>query len=62
VEQEDAAVDRQRRGKHISATKNKHATIEELFEAVFSMRPLPRLYSEDQQQKQSFKGLGFNTT
>jgi hypothetical protein len=25
-----------------------HATIEELFEAVFSVRPVPRLYNEGQ--------------
>jgi hypothetical protein len=33
--------------KHRSTATNKHTTVEELLEAVFSMRSLPRLYSED---------------
>jgi hypothetical protein len=37
-------------GKHISVTKNKHITIVELLEAVFSIWPKPRLYNEEQQQ------------
>jgi hypothetical protein len=48
VEQEKAAVARQRRGKHISAATNKHATTDELMEVAFSIPSLPRLYSEDQ--------------
>jgi DNA-binding transcriptional regulator YhcF (GntR family) len=45
AEQEEAAVVRQRRGKHISVTTNQHATLEELSEAVCSMLLVPRLYS-----------------
>jgi hypothetical protein len=37
----------QRRGKHISAEVNQHATIEE---AMFSMRAAPKLYNEDPTQ------------
>jgi hypothetical protein len=37
VEQEEAAIGRQRRGEHISAATNQHATTEELLEAVFSV-------------------------
>jgi hypothetical protein len=33
--------------KHVSAATNKKATIEEFLEAVFSMRPVPRLYNVD---------------
>jgi hypothetical protein len=32
---------------HVSTAINEHATTEELMEAVFSIRSLPRLYSED---------------
>jgi hypothetical protein len=39
---EKIAIARQRHGKHVSAVKNKHATIEELLEAV------PRQYKENQ--------------
>jgi hypothetical protein len=42
-----ARVATQRCGKHISAAVNQHATIEE---AVFSVRPAPRLYNEDLSQ------------
>jgi hypothetical protein len=41
----DAAIARQRRGKHFLSATNKHASIED---AVFSMRSVPRLYDEDQ--------------
>jgi hypothetical protein len=37
----------QRRGKYYSAVTNKHATIEEILEAVFSMLPVLRIYDED---------------
>jgi hypothetical protein len=50
VEQKEA-VSRQRRGKDVSAAATQLATIEELSELVFSMRPMPRLYSEDQREK-----------
>jgi hypothetical protein len=45
VEKKVATTARQRRGKHISAEKNRHATIEELLEAVFSAPSVARLYS-----------------
>jgi hypothetical protein len=38
VEQEEASVTGQRGGKHVSAATNQRATIEELLEAVFSVR------------------------
>jgi hypothetical protein len=50
--EERVAVARQRRGKHFSAAKNQHATIEELLKAMFSMRSVRRLYSEAQREKQ----------
>jgi hypothetical protein len=49
VEQEETAVCRQRRGKHVSRATNQHTTIKEMLDAMFSMRPLSRLYSENQQ-------------
>jgi hypothetical protein len=51
MEQEEAAIARQRRGKHVSAATNQHATIEGVLEAVFSVWSVPRLYSEDQREK-----------
>jgi hypothetical protein len=33
-------------GKHVSAATNTHIMAEELFGVVFSMRSVPRLYSE----------------
>jgi hypothetical protein len=51
VEQEDAAIARQQRRKQVSAATNRHATIEELLEVVFSLWCMQRLYSEDQQEK-----------
>jgi hypothetical protein len=50
VEQEEVTIAGEGRGKHVSATTNKHATIEEILEAVFSMRFKPRLYSEDRRE------------
>jgi hypothetical protein len=44
----DVAIASQQRGKQVSAATNKHTTIEELLEVVFSMRPILRLYNEDQ--------------
>jgi hypothetical protein len=52
VEQEEAVIARERRGKHVFAATNKHATIEEQLEVVFSMWFAPRLYSEGQREKQ----------
>jgi hypothetical protein len=46
VESEETAVARKLHGKHISSVTNTHATIEELLEAVFSLRSVPRLYKE----------------
>jgi hypothetical protein len=34
--------------RHVMVATDTHATIEELLEAVFSVRSLPRLYNEDQ--------------
>jgi hypothetical protein len=42
------AVAREWLGKHASAATDMHATIEELLEAVFSMRSMQRLYKESQ--------------
>jgi hypothetical protein len=50
-EQEKAAIARQRCRKQASAATNRHGTIEELLEAVFSMMSVTRLYSEDQQEE-----------
>jgi hypothetical protein len=47
VPQEEAAIIRQRRGKHVSAAANQNATIEELLEAVFSVRSAPGIYSDE---------------
>jgi hypothetical protein len=51
VEQEEEAIARQWRCKHVSAATNQHATVEELLEALFSVRSVPTLYSEDQREK-----------
>jgi hypothetical protein len=44
------SIARQWHSKHISAVRNNHATTEESLEAVFSMRSVPRLYKENQQE------------
>jgi hypothetical protein len=41
-----ADIGRQRLVKHAPAATGTHATIEEQFEVMFSMRSVPRLYSE----------------
>jgi hypothetical protein len=46
-----AAVGRWRRDKDVSVATSKHAAIEELLEAMFSMWSMARLYSENQQVK-----------
>jgi hypothetical protein len=51
VEEEKAAIAKQRRGKHVSIATNKYATIEELLEAVLSGRSTPRLYNEDHRDR-----------
>jgi hypothetical protein len=45
-----AAIVSQRRFKHMSATMNKHATIDEPLEEMFSVKSVPRLYSEDRRE------------
>jgi hypothetical protein len=50
VDPEEMAVARQRLGKHVSAAVDTHATIEVL-ETVFSMRSVPKLYSESHRVK-----------
>jgi ribosome-interacting GTPase 1 len=52
-ETKEATTATQRRGEHVSAATNKHATIEELLETVFSVWSAPRLYSEDKREKQT---------
>jgi hypothetical protein len=37
--------------KHVSLVIDMHATIQELFEEVFSMWSMPRLYSESHREK-----------
>jgi hypothetical protein len=44
VEQDQAAGTRQRRGKHVSAVTNQHATVDEVLEVVFYMWSVPRPY------------------
>jgi hypothetical protein len=51
VEKEEEAIARQLRGKHVSASTNQHATIEELLEAMYSSWSAPRLHSENQRRK-----------
>jgi hypothetical protein len=45
LERIDAAIARHLRGKHVSASADTDATIED---EVFSVRSVPRLYNEDQ--------------
>jgi hypothetical protein len=45
---EKISIAAQRRGKHVISVTNNHATTEELSEAKFSMRSVPRLYKENQ--------------
>jgi hypothetical protein len=49
----DAVNARQQLGKLIFVAKNKRATVEELLEAVFSVRSASRLCNEEQQSSQS---------
>jgi hypothetical protein len=51
VEGINSAIERKRRGKHVSAARSKHATIEKLLEVMFAMRSAPRLYNEDELEK-----------
>jgi hypothetical protein len=52
-------------GEHSSSISSKHATIEELLEAVFSVWSMPVLHKKDQQQSQSVSlmemGLNIST-
>jgi hypothetical protein len=54
VEKEEMAIARQRRGKQFCAGTNKHATVEELVEAVFSIRSAPKLQPRPWPHKQEF--------
>jgi hypothetical protein len=45
-----AAIASQRHFKHMSATTNKHATIDKPLEKMFSVKSVPRLYSEDSRE------------
>jgi hypothetical protein len=47
VEPEEAVVARERHGKDASAATEKSETIEELSDAAFSMRSLPRPHTRD---------------
>jgi hypothetical protein len=47
---ENTSIARARHGKHVCAVTNNHATTDELFKAVFSMRSVPRLYEENQRE------------
>jgi hypothetical protein len=63
VEQEETAIARQRLCKRVFAARNRQATIEEMFEAVFSVLSGPRLHSEDQREtlnhvNPNFRGIG----
>jgi hypothetical protein len=51
VEEETTATARQRHDKHVSATKNQHATIQELLEASISMQSVQKIYSKAQREK-----------
>jgi hypothetical protein len=46
MEPKETAIARQRLGKHALAAMDTHATMDELLEAVFIMRSMPRLYKE----------------
>jgi hypothetical protein len=46
VEPKETAVSRKQRDEPMSAATDTHETVEELFEAVFSVRSVPRLYIE----------------
>jgi hypothetical protein len=59
VEQKEAAVAKQQCGKHVSATTNKHTTIEELMEAVFPVQSVPEQDSKDPASSQSCETLKY---
>jgi hypothetical protein len=44
VEQKDAVIAKPQHSKHVSLAMNKHATIGELLEVMFSMWSMLRLY------------------
>jgi hypothetical protein len=46
-EPEEMAVPRQWHGKHVSTATGTSETIEELWEVLFSVWSMPRLYNED---------------
>jgi hypothetical protein len=47
---EKTSIDRKRHGKHVSLITNDRATKEELLDAMFSMRPVLKLYKENQRE------------
>jgi hypothetical protein len=47
----DRNIGARRDGRYVSFATDTHAKTEELLEAVFSMRSLPRLYSESHREK-----------
>jgi hypothetical protein len=48
MEPKEIAIARKHLGKHVSATTNKHAAVEEIFESLISMHSVPKLYDEGQ--------------
>jgi hypothetical protein len=46
-----AAIATQRRGKHVLSAMSKHARLEELLVAMFSMLSVPRLHGENKKEK-----------
>jgi hypothetical protein len=49
-------IPKQWRGKRVAAVTNKHATIEQLLEAMVSVRSVPRLYTDDYPEKLACQG------
>jgi hypothetical protein len=47
MESGKTSVARERFGKHVPATMDTHATIQELLKIVFSMWSVPKLYNEN---------------
>jgi hypothetical protein len=41
---------RKQSGEHVSAALNQHAKLDELLEAMFSMRPVPRLCNGEERE------------
>jgi hypothetical protein len=58
AEPEQKVVARKQLDKHSSAATNTNATIGELLEAMFSMRSVPRLHTDDEGGKESQSIVG----